>query len=55
VERSKWLRRYLGEKEPTLENPAKVVRSFEECELNRGSGLALRGTQACRVLPLLRR
>jgi len=30
VERSKWLRRYLDEKEPTLENFAKVVREREQ-------------------------
>jgi predicted metal-dependent HD superfamily phosphohydrolase len=28
----KWLRRYLDEKEPTLKNFAKVVRSLEERE-----------------------
>ena len=26
----KWLRRYLADKEPTLKNFAKVVRSLEE-------------------------
>jgi uncharacterized protein YutE (UPF0331/DUF86 family) len=28
----KWLRRYLDEKQPTLKNFAKVVRSLEERE-----------------------
>ena len=30
----KWLRRYLDEKEPTLKNFAKVVRSLEERQLD---------------------
>ena len=31
-----WLRRYLDEKEPTLKNSAKVVRSLEERVLEGG-------------------
>jgi hypothetical protein len=30
----KWLRRYLDEKSPTLKNFAKVVREFEQRELD---------------------
>ena len=30
----KWLRRYLDEKEPTLKNFAKVVRQFEQRQLD---------------------
>jgi hypothetical protein len=32
----KWLQRYLEEKEPTLKNFAKIVRSLEERELEVG-------------------
>ena len=32
----KWLRRYLDEKEPTLREFAKAVRSLEERELEAG-------------------
>jgi hypothetical protein len=30
----KWLRRYLDERSPTLKNFAKVVRSFEQRQLD---------------------
>ena len=50
----KWLRRYLEEKEPTLEEFAKVVRSLEERQLDQRASMGSGSRRSKRLVLHLR-
>ena len=50
----KWLRRYLDEREPTLEEVAKVVRSLEQRQLDQRASMGSGSRRSKRLVLHLR-